>query len=100
MQGMSFRYAALAPISALCGLGMWGLLIGLTKYMSLGSIGAMIALPISYWLDNGEAAFHKYLAVTIFLVVASATVVWSHRENIKRILQGTERRVGSADPKL
>ena len=92
--------AALAPLSALCGLGMWGILFGITKYMSLGSIGAMVALPISYWLDYGEAAFHKYLAVTLFLVVSAATVVWSHRSNIKRILQGTERRVGVADQKL
>ena len=92
--------AALAPLSALCGLGMWGLLLGLTKYMSLGSIGAMIALPISYWLDNGSEAFQKYLSVTIFLVVAAASVVWSHRTNIQRILQGTERRVGAADQKL
>ena len=92
--------AALAPLSALCGLGMWGLLIGVTKYMSLGSIGAMVALPISYWLDNGDAAFHKYLSVTLFLVVSAATVVWSHRANIQRLLQGTERRVGAADQRL
>jgi glycerol-3-phosphate acyltransferase PlsY len=92
--------AALAPLSALYGLGAWGLLVGVTKYMSLGSLGAMLAIPISHWLDYGEDAFRSRLAVTLFLVVTAVVVVWRHRENIRRILQGSERRVGELDQKL
>lgn len=91
---------ALAPLSALFGLGAWGLLVGITKYMSLGSMGAMLALPISYWLDYGEAAFRSRWTVTVFLVVTAAVVVWRHRANIQRILQGRERRVGDLDQQL
>jgi glycerol-3-phosphate acyltransferase PlsY len=92
--------AALAPLSALYGVGAWGLLVGITKYMSLGSLAAMFVIPITHWLDYGEEAFHSRLAVTIFLVVTAAVVVWRHRTNITRILQGKERRVGDLDQQL
>jgi glycerol-3-phosphate acyltransferase PlsY len=91
---------ALAPLSALFGLGAWGLLVGITKYMSLGSMGAMLAIPVSHWLDYGEAAFRSRLTVSLFLVVTAGVVVWRHRGNIKRILQGRERRVGDLDQQL
>jgi glycerol-3-phosphate acyltransferase PlsY len=91
---------ALAPLSALWGLGAWGLLVGFTKYMSLGSLGAMIVIPISYWLDWGSEAFRSRMAVTLFLLLTAATVIWRHRTNIRRILQGTERRVGEVDQNL
>jgi glycerol-3-phosphate acyltransferase PlsY len=91
---------ALAPLSALWGLGAWGLLVGLTKYMSLGSMGAMVAIPLSFWLDKGEEAFHSRLVVTLFLVASAVVVFVRHRENIQRILAGTERRVGELDQKL
>ena len=91
---------ALAPLSALYGLGMWGLLVGITKYMSLGSMAAMLAIPLVHWLDYGEEALRSRLAITIFLMVTAFFVVWRHRGNIRRILQGRERRVGDLDQKL
>jgi glycerol-3-phosphate acyltransferase PlsY len=91
---------ALAPLSALYGLGAWGLLVGITKYMSLGSLAAMLAIPVSHWLDYGEDAFRSRLAITIFLLVTAIVVVWRHRGNIARILQGKERRVGDLDQQL
>jgi glycerol-3-phosphate acyltransferase PlsY len=91
---------ALAPLSALYGLGAWGLLVGITKYMSLGSVAAMLAIPLSYWVDSGSEALRSRLAVTIFLVVTAVVVVWRHRGNIARILQGKERRVGDLDQQL
>ncbi len=91
---------ALAPLSALYGLGAWGLLVGITKYMSLGSMAAMLAIPLSHWIDSGSEALRSRLAITIFLVVTALVVVWRHRSNILRILQGKERRVGDLDQKL
>jgi glycerol-3-phosphate acyltransferase PlsY len=91
---------ALAPLSALWGLGAWGLLVGLTKYMSLGSIGAMVAIPLHHWAWKGAEAWKSRLAVSLFLVASAVVVVWRHRSNIKRILAGTERRVGALDQQL
>lgn len=91
---------ALAPISALWGLGFWGLLVGVTKYMSLGSMVAMISVPLTYWAEWGSDAFRSRLGVTLFLLVSALTVVWRHRENIRRLLAGRERRIGAPDQQL
>ena len=90
----------LAPISVLWGLAAWGVLVALTRYMSLGSMGAMVAIAISHWLMYGKEAFQDRLAITVFLIASAAAVIWRHRENIQRILAGTERRIGEADQKL
>ncbi|MDJ0972866.1 MAG: glycerol-3-phosphate 1-O-acyltransferase PlsY [Planctomycetota bacterium] len=91
---------ALAPLSSLAGLGAWGMILGITRYMSMGSIAAMVMMPLSYWLDNGADTFHARFVVFAFLLVMAGFVVWSHRSNIQRVLRGTERRVGDADQKL
>ena len=90
----------LAPISVLWGLAAWGVLVALTRYMSLGSMGAMVAIAISHWLMYGREAFSDRLAITVFLVASAAAVIWGHRGNIQRILAGTERRIGEVDQKL
>lgn len=91
---------ALAPLSSLFGLGAWGAILALTRYMSMGSIAAMVMIPLHYWLDNGEETFTSQLVVFAFFLVMAGFVVWSHRANIKRVLRGTERRVGDMDQNL
>ncbi len=91
---------ALAPWSSLAALGMWGLLVGVTRYMSVGSIGAMLALPVMYIVSYGDEVFHRRLAIFLFLVALAGMVIWRHRTNIVRILRGRERKVGASDQKL
>ncbi len=91
---------ALAPLSSLYGLGAWGAFVALTRYMSMGSMAAMLAIPLSYLIDNGESTFRSRLVVFAFFVVMAGFVVWSHRSNIARILQGKERKVGAVDQQL
>lgn len=85
---------ALAPWSSLYALGFWGVLVLLTRYMSLGSIAAVISIPVTYLLQWGDQAFTRHLAAFAFLVVMAGIVVWRHRDNIRRLLQGRERRIG------
>lgn len=91
---------ALAPLSSLFGLGAWGAILAITRYMSMGSIAAMVMIPLHYWLDHGEETFTSGLVVFAFFVVMAGFVVWSHRANIRRVLMGTERKVGELDQKL
>lgn len=91
---------ALAPLSALYGLGFWGILVAATKYMSLGSMVAVISIPLTYWAEWGSDAFRSRLGVTLFLLVSAVTVIWRHRENIRRLVAGRERRIGAADQQL
>ena len=68
----------------------------LTHYVSLGSIlvnvGLLILVPILgqkgfYGMD--QAHLLEMYAVLLFLVLLS---IWRHRENIRRLLSGTERK--------
>lgn len=84
--------AYLAPWSSLAALGTWGILVAITRYMSLGSIAAVVTLPVTYLLHLGD---QRYRAIVFWFLTAMALViVWRHRDNIRRLLQGRERRVG------
>jgi glycerol-3-phosphate acyltransferase PlsY len=91
---------ALAPWSALWALGVLIAIVAITRYMSLGSIGAMVSLPIAYTVIHGEEAVTGKVGILIFLTALGGVVIWSHRGNIRRIRAGTERRVGDMDQKL
>ena len=74
----------------------WGLFLVLwfvTRYVSLGSIAAAVAFPITtylfYWNDGG--GFWGNIKLPFSLLIAFL-ILWAHRENIKRLLNGTENR--------
>lgn len=86
---------ALATWSALYAVGAWGLVLVTTGYVSLGSIVAMLTIPVTYWLRYGGDTFRGRLGVFVFLTACAAVVIWRHRGNIARLLAGREARVGS-----
>ena len=68
----------------------WGLFAALwlaTKYVSLGSVSAAVSMPIATWFFCGHSALYTALAAVI-----AALVVWCHRENIRRLARGEERK--------
>jgi glycerol-3-phosphate acyltransferase PlsY len=85
---------ALAPLALAISILVWVLVVGVSKYVSLGSLSAAVALPLSFILSNLETAFNKYISITELCTILCALVVFSHKENIKRLLAGTENRVG------
>ena len=58
-----------------------------TRYVSLASITAACSAPITVYFVYG----HNWLYTGLCLAVA-ALVVWCHRENIQRLLHGTEKK--------
>src|SRR5262249_46047504 len=63
--------------------------VWLTKYISLGSVVASLALPpIAYALGSPAPAVVAALA-------AATIIVFRHRSNVVRLRRGTERRVGA-----
>jgi len=88
---------AVAPWSTLVAVAIWGILVAVTRYVSLGSIGAMIALPLFYLFSWGGEVFRSKLAIFLFLVGLAGIVVWRHHTNIARLLRGRERRIGTSD---
>lgn len=58
-----------------------------TRYVSLASITATCSAPITVYFVYA----HNWLYTGLCLAVA-ALVVWCHRENIQRLLHGTEKK--------
>ena len=82
------------------GLIAWGLFILLwllTRYVSLGSITATASMPVTAFF-----VFHHDPLLTGLCAVVAALVIYCHRENIRRLLHGTEHKfrwhVNPVDP--
>lgn len=74
--------------SLLCVLvGLFTILV--SRYVSLGSIVGMFSLPLFVIAGGNFPVSHLFLAVCL-----SALTIFRHRDNVKRLLAGTERRLG------
>ena len=80
---------AIQPIVAINCVGVFLLVLYLTRYVSLSSIIAGVALPICVlWIYNEKEVFYR-----VFAVAVAALVVLTHQKNISRLLKGNEGRV-------
>jgi glycerol-3-phosphate acyltransferase PlsY len=77
---------ALMPIPALSAFGIWIILLGITRRVSVGSLGAAISLPILYFFLS-DPMNKIVLYITILLTIL---VVFSHRKNIRKLVRGEE----------
>jgi len=80
-------FLALTPVATLICLGIWLIIVVTTRLVSLGSIIAAILLPI---LVGVTARQRPILVVT---VIVSILVIWRHKSNISRLINGTESRI-------
>ena len=82
--------AALTPAALGAGFAAWLVVALATRIVSLASIVAAAAVPLAAWLlPNGDPV------VQGFLTVVGLFVMWAHRSNIRRLLAGTEHRMGA-----
>jgi len=89
-------YLALAPYSVLTTLALWALIVYLSRYVSLGSIIATAAVPLWTLLFYGLLQPSPHLKALIIIALAGcALIVAKHRENIIRLMRGTESKIGT-----
>ncbi len=82
-------YLALAPWAVLIALVVFLIAVAATRYVSVGSIAAAIALPAAVWiLVPGDPCLDF---VTTALGVLA---IYKHKSNIQRLRAGTENRLG------
>jgi acyl phosphate:glycerol-3-phosphate acyltransferase len=82
----------LVPWALLVALGTWIVVFALSRYVSLASICAAFVLPFAVWLFRGS------LALIVVTGALAALAIYKHKANIKRLLNGTENRIGPAKP--
>ena len=81
--GVSF---ALAPLPALLCLVAWVAVFALSRYASLASLVTALTLPVAC------VALGEPWPTVLFGTVSAVAVVFLHRQNIRRLLNGTEAR--------
>lgn len=79
---------AIQPWTALISIGAFVIVVFLTKYISLGSIIAVIVFAACVWFAVKETNVY----MRWFSVVAALLVLIMHRSNIKRLIEGTENK--------
>lgn len=82
----------LEPLAFLLILAVFVIVVGFTKYVSLGSIMAALLYPL--FLNNIlKSRFGHADLRLVFVFVICLLVVWLHRENIKRLQEGKENKI-------
>jgi glycerol-3-phosphate acyltransferase PlsY len=82
-------FLALCPSAALLAFALWLAVVAVTRYVSLASILAAVALPfLTLWRSPGKYGYVSGAAV----FVSCWMVIVKHRQNIVRLVQGTEHR--------
>ncbi len=77
---------ALQPWAFLCALGIFAVVLLLTRYVSLGSTTAGVSYPFILYF-----VFHEHSTpYVVFSICVALLLLSTHRRNIKRLLNGTE----------
>ena len=80
---------AVQPVVAVSCVGVFLLVLYLTRYVSLSSILAALMLPVSVlWIWNEHEIMYR-----IFALLVAFLVIMTHQKNIGRILRGVESRI-------
>ncbi|MSQ32777.1 MAG: glycerol-3-phosphate 1-O-acyltransferase [Dehalococcoidia bacterium] len=91
MTGLGTVYV-ISPITAIPGTIFTLTIIATTRYVSLGSIlgsaSQIVGAFMAWWMGKLPAEY------AIFVIAASTFIILIHRDNIERLIQGRERKIG------
>ncbi len=92
--GLGFL-VSIVTVDMLLGLVVFAVVVAISKYISLGSLAAAASVPIFMIIRENIfgvdiSGYHTILPLTIFLALL---VMYTHKANIKRILQGNENKI-------
>jgi glycerol-3-phosphate acyltransferase PlsY len=80
-------FAVLTPLATFIAITLFLVTVSLTRYVSLGSVAATIALPPAAWLTGAPGV------VVGAAGGSAALILFRHRTNLRRLTQGTEVKI-------
>lgn len=72
-------------------LGFFIIIVAFTRFVSLGSVAGAAVFPIL----SLAPVFEKTYVFTFFAAIIAVLAIYRHRENIKRLIKGTESKLGA-----
>jgi glycerol-3-phosphate acyltransferase PlsY len=97
-KGVATAAGVLLGISGWLGLATlatWLIVAFFSRYSSLASLAAAVFAPL-YYLFGDRTAWYVDKSILVVMIAISALLVFRHRENINKLLKGTESRLGAA----
>jgi glycerol-3-phosphate acyltransferase PlsY len=78
---------------------VWLVVVGLSRYVSLGTIVGAIAYVAAYVivimvLAQSSPMDRQYITATVFCIAVAGLVIVRHKDNIRRLISGTENKIG------
>jgi glycerol-3-phosphate acyltransferase PlsY len=86
-------FFVLAPIQVGIAVAIFVVVLALGRYVSLGSIIAVGAFPVLF-----QVQVHPPPALVVGAAACALVIIARHQSNIRRLLQGTENRLGRKKP--
>jgi glycerol-3-phosphate acyltransferase PlsY len=87
-------FLAWTPWAGLAAVAVWLATVKLTRISSLGALGAFMTLPLWVYALSADA-----MTIRMTAVLMSLLVIWRHRDNIRRLLDGSEGGMTKDRPK-
>ncbi|MBE2280404.1 MAG: glycerol-3-phosphate 1-O-acyltransferase PlsY [Ignavibacteriaceae bacterium] len=86
---------SITTVDMLIAIGVFIIVVSVSKYVSLGSILAAFAVALTLFIRQNvfHAEIQGYGTILPFVLAIIALIVYTHRENIKRILSGSESKI-------
>jgi glycerol-3-phosphate acyltransferase PlsY len=95
-KGVATALGVLVGISGVLGLATgatWLIIAFFFRYSSLASLVAAVFAPV-YYVFGGGVAWYLDASILMAVIAMSALLVWRHAENITRLIQGKESKLG------
>ena len=99
-KGVATAAGVLLGVSGWLGLATlltWAIIAFFFRYSSLASLAAAVFAPFFYILGGG-VAWYTDARVGLSIAVMSGLLAWRHKDNIKRLIEGKESRLGAKKP--
>jgi len=81
-------FIGLAPLAIVVGVFIWGLSAAMFRYVSLSSIVMAVSLPVIMFI------LHTPKEYILFACLLCVFIIYKHRTNISRLINGTEYKIG------
>ncbi len=87
----------LAPLDISIAIAVFAIVMFVSKYVSLGSISAAVAFPLTLFFRENilHAEVEGYGTLIFFSIGIAILLLFTHRANIKRLLEGRENKITS-----
>jgi glycerol-3-phosphate acyltransferase PlsY len=88
----------IAPLEVAVAFGVFLIVFMISNYVSLGSLSAAVAFPLTMFLRENVfmVDIPGYNTLIFFTLGISVLIMYTHRSNIARLLRGTENKISTS----